>query len=50
MVKKNILYAELDQVVEAFYNGRPTIEKKVEYATNNVNGIMIWELGQDSFR
>ena len=49
MVKKNILNAELDQVGEAFYNGRPTIEKKVEYAANNVNGIMIWELGQDSF-
>lgn len=49
MVKKNILYAELDQVGEAFYNGRPTIERKVEHAIQNTSGIMIWELGQDSF-
>ncbi|HPE75235.1 MAG TPA: glycosyl hydrolase family 18 protein, partial [Draconibacterium sp.] len=49
MVNKNILYADLDQVGEAYYNGRPTIEMKVELAAENVDGIMIWELGQDKY-
>jgi hypothetical protein len=49
MVRKNILYAELDQVGEAYYNGRPTIEKKVGLAAESVSGIMIWELGQDIY-
>jgi len=49
MVNTNILYADMDQVGEAYYNGRPTIERKVEYASQNTNGIMIWELAQDKF-
>lgn len=49
MVNTNILYADIDQVGEAYYNGRPTIEKKVELAAKNVGGIMIWELAQDRF-
>ena len=32
-----------------FYNGRPTIKSKVKLASEQVSGIMIWELGQDSF-
>ncbi len=49
MVTKNISYADLDNVGKAFYNGRPTIEKKVELTVQEVSGIMIWELGQDKF-
>ena len=32
-----------------YYNGRPTIANKVELAVQKLSGIMIWELGQDSF-
>ena len=49
MVALDKSYAELDQVGTAYYNGRPTIEAKVELASNEVGGIMIWEIGQDSF-
>jgi hypothetical protein len=49
MVKKNVLNADLDNVGEAYYNGMPTIEKKVELAAESVSGIMIWELGQDIY-
>jgi len=49
MVKTNIFYADIDRVGEAYYNGRPTIESKVELAAINTGGIMIWELAQDRF-
>jgi len=49
MVATDESYAELDNVGNAFYNGRPTIASKVELANNEVSGIMIWEIGQDSF-
>jgi len=49
MVATNINNADLDNVGNAYYNGRPTIEAKVNLANNEVGGIMIWELGQDSF-
>ena len=49
MVNKNIANADIDQVGKAYYNGRPTIEKKVELASKEVGGIMIWELGQDRY-
>ncbi|TDO95663.1 glycosyl hydrolase family 18 protein [Flavobacterium sp. 245] len=42
-------FAELDELGKIYYNGRPTISKKVEYAAQNTGGIMIWELAQDSF-
>ena len=42
-------YADLDQMKTAYYNGRPTIRKKVELASQKVSGIMIWELAQDRF-
>jgi hypothetical protein len=49
MVAADASYADLDNVGNKFYNGRPTIRSKVELAYNEVSGIMIWELGQDSF-
>jgi len=49
MVSLNTSYADIDNVGSKFYNGRPTIRSKVKLASNKVNGIMIWELGQDSF-
>jgi len=49
MVQKDESYADLDQVETAYYNGIPTIESKVNLANDEVGGIMIWELGQDSF-
>lgn len=49
MVGLNTNNADLDNIGNTYYNGRPTIEDKVELAFNTVGGIMIWELGQDSF-
>jgi len=49
MVATDVSYADLDNVGTAYYNGRPTIEAKVDLANNEVGGIMIWEVGQDSF-
>ena len=49
MVNTNILNADVDQVGKAYYNGRPTIERKVELSAQNASGIMIWELAQDRF-
>ncbi len=42
-------YAEQDEIDKIFYNGRPTIDKKVVFASEYAGGIMIWEIGQDSF-
>lgn len=33
---------------QAYYNGIPTIQKKTQWACDNVGGIMIWEISQDS--
>ncbi|MGL4108867.1 glycosyl hydrolase family 18 protein [Clostridium sp. LP20] len=33
---------------EAYYNGIDTIKKKTEWAKDNVSGIMIWEISQDT--
>jgi len=49
MVSLNSSYSELDNIGSKFYNGRPTIKSKVKLAGEQVSGIMIWELGQDSF-
>jgi len=49
LVASNTALADVDKHGEIYYNGRPTIEKKVELALKEVGGIMIWELGQDSF-
>ena len=37
-----------DSIGKIYYNGIPTIKKKVEFATKTVAGVMVWELGQDS--
>lgn len=42
-------FADVDEIGKIYYNGRPTISQKVEYAAQNTGGIMIWELAQDSF-
>ena len=34
--------------MEVWYNGPGTIEKKTEYALENLGGVMIWELTQDT--
>lgn len=34
--------------MEVYYNGIDTIKKKTEYAKENLGGVMIWELSQDS--
>ena len=31
-----------------YYNGIPTIQKKVRFARENLGGVMIWELSQDT--
>lgn len=38
-----------DQVNSIFYNGSLLIERKVQLASEKAGGIMIWEIGQDSF-
>jgi len=42
-------FADQDEVGKIYYNGRPTIVQKVEFASQNTGGIMIWEIAQDSF-
>ena len=49
MVSTNNSYSEIDNVGMKYYNGRQTIKSKVKLASEQVSGIMIWELGQDSF-
>ncbi len=34
--------------MEAHYNGIPTIQAKTQWACDNIGGIMIWELSQDT--
>lgn len=34
--------------MQAYYNGIPTITAKTQWACDNVGGIMIWELSQDT--
>lgn len=49
MVALDPAYAQLDQVGQIYYNGLMTIEQKTQLAFDELSGIMIWELGQDSF-
>ena len=49
MVDSDVSNSEKDNVGNKYYNGRPTIANKVKLASQNLSGIMIWELGQDSF-
>lgn len=34
--------------VEVYYNGIPTIQKKTKWAKDNLGGVMIWEISQDT--
>ena len=39
-----------DQSGSSYYNGIPTIKNKTTYAINqDLDGVMIWEIGQDSY-
>lgn len=50
IIQENVNNANLDRVGNSYYNGIPTIKSKVNLAYNSsLGGIMIWELGQDSF-
>ena len=49
MVDSDVSNSEKDNVGNKYYNGRPTIANKAKLAAQNLSGIMIWELGQDSF-
>lgn len=49
MVGMDPANADLDQVGQIYYNGRPTITNKTMLAMEETSGIMIWELGQDRF-
>lgn len=37
-----------DQVGEIYYNGIPTMQRKTQYAIDNLGGVMIWEISQDA--
>lgn len=49
IVATNPQFADQDEVGKIYYNGRSTISQKVEFASQNAGGIMIWEIAQDSF-
>jgi GH18 family chitinase len=49
MVDSDVSNSEKDNVGKKYYNGRPTIANKVNLASQNLSGIMIWRIGADSF-
>ena len=49
IVEENPENAFNDQAGLRYYNGIPTIQNKTLLAMNLVSGIMIWEIGQDSY-
>lgn len=50
IVSLNEENAQVDQVDEIYYNGIPTIKTKTQYAIDEgLLGVMMWELGQDSY-
>ena len=49
IVEAGTQFADQDEIGKIYYNGRPTIAQKVEFASENAGGIMIWEIAQDSF-
>jgi chitinase len=49
IIEAGIQFANQDELGKIYYNGRPTIERKVQLASETVGGIMIWEISQDSF-
>ena len=50
ILRQNALNALIDSVGLIYYNGKPTLEKKVKLAATDLElaGVMIWELGQDT--
>jgi len=49
MLEIDTAYAQVDQVEEQYYNGLPTITAKTNLALEDLDGVMIWEIGQDHF-
>jgi len=49
IVESGTQFADQDELGKIYYNGSPTISQKVEFASQNTGGIMIWEIAQDSF-
>ncbi|MDO5977756.1 glycosyl hydrolase family 18 protein [Flavivirga spongiicola] len=50
IIRENINNINIDNVGTSYYNGMSTIKYKVNLANDkSIGGIMIWELGQDSF-
>jgi len=49
IVATNAQFSDQDEVGKIYYNGMLTIAQKVEFASQNTGGIMIWEIAQDSF-
>ncbi|MNG02729.1 Glycosyl hydrolases family 18 [compost metagenome] len=49
IVEVEIQFADQDEIGKIYYNGRQTIAQKVQFASENTGGIMIWEVAQDSF-
>jgi chitinase len=49
IVRANPGYAHLDQVGRLYYNGLLTTIAKVELALEQAGGVMLWELGKDSY-
>lgn len=49
IIEAGTQFADQDELGKIYFNGRPTISQKVEFASQNTGGIMIWEIAQDSF-
>jgi chitinase len=47
IVDQNPAYGYVDSSGMKYYNGIPTIVKKVELAKKNLGGVMIWEISYD---
>ena len=48
IVKENPEHAYLDQIDSLYFNGIPTIVKKTQLAKEKLNGVMFWEISQDT--
>ncbi|MCB0689061.1 MAG: hypothetical protein KDC53_21130 [Saprospiraceae bacterium] len=49
IIEKDPANAYRDEVGKIFYNGIPSIVQKTKLALESFGGIMIWEIGNDSF-
>ena len=48
IVKENPAHAYMDQIDSLYYNGIPTIVNKTQLAKEKLNGVMFWEISQDT--